>query len=164
MGIVWTDWDPNPPSPRRAGSDRIAEWQIDGSRRSHQIAVVSSVGERMLDALVDGRLAAKADRPSALKPWAVLELGVVDGCEVCAYLESRDDGATFVTDLFVDGFSELTGEPISTLDLRIADAEAYPTWVPADHSRLVTGIVLAAGIGALAYLAMWWYVLANWGY
>ena len=139
MEIVWTDWDPDPPSPRRAGSDRIAEWQIDGSRRSHQIAVVSSVGERMLDALVDGRLAAKADRPSALKPWAVLELGAVDGCEVCAYLESRDDGATFVTD-------------------------AYPTRVPADHSRLVTGIVLAAGIGALAYLAIWWYVLANWGY
>ena len=127
--------------------------------------MVSSDGEQTVDALVDGKFAARADRPDEYRPWAYLELGAVEGREVGVYLESRNDGATFVTDLFVDGFSQLTADPISTLDLRIVDAEAYPTRVPADYSRLVERVVLVillvAAIAAVAGIALLWYMLAN---
>lgn len=153
--------DQAPATPRRVRMTQIARWDVDGSTRAHHIEVVSSDGEQMVDALIDGKFAARADRSNESGPWAYLELGVVDGREVGVYVESRDGGATFVTDLFVDGFSELTSDPISTLDARIADAEMYPTRLQPHYRKLAIGLLLLAAVIAVAVVAFLWYLLAS---
>ena len=150
-------------APPSAGRGPIASWHIAGSKGTHLIEVVPGLHRRKLEALVDRRFAAEANAPDSLDPWALLEIGEADGCEVCAYVESRDDGVTFVTDLFVDGYSTLSGEDVSSLDMRIADAEAYPMRLPMVHWPLVMVIAVPIFLAVLALIgvAYLYYLVSN---
>ena len=151
---------------------RVARWLFAGNRDRHVVEVLSrGLDSRRLETWVDGQFVVAAARPSHPDPWAITEVGEIDGYEVCVGVASRRAGAA-VCDLFVDGISLTTAEPISVVVERpeLSEVNSARSWLRQDDGSLhVAGCFCLTLLTLLAMFAVGYvfsilYALANWGY
>jgi hypothetical protein len=158
MGGPYTSY-----SPWAQGWQPIATWAIPGSLGPHRVDVVSGIlGSGKLQVWLDGQLALTMDKPKALNRVVVSPAGTFDGHEVVVYAESADGGVSVSCDLFVDGRSMATGEPLGVIDKRAATVDdrqpAYRNILAQASAGVWTIAVLFVASSAsrlLAYRAGW---------
>lgn len=136
---------------------RIARWTFTGDRGAHVVEVFSrGLGSPRLETWVDGQFVVAADMPSHPDPWTIMEAGEIDGYEVCAGVESRE-GGTGSCDLFVDGISLTTAEPISAIVERsaLAEVDIAKSWIRRDDVRLrAAGCYFSILVAIVALIAL----------
>ena len=107
---------PMPPS--YDGTTRFGVWPIPGRRGWQTLVVGSDPSGRWIEAALGNRIVLTMSRPSADCPSVVSAPVRVNDHEIVLYSETRTGGWSVLCDVFVDGFSLTTGEPIGVIQLR----------------------------------------------
>jgi hypothetical protein len=106
------------------GWSPLGTWAVLGLAGTHRLDVVCGViGSGKIQGWVDGRLAITLDKPKSLNPVVVSGPGFVDGNELIIYAESADGGVNVRCDVFANGRSLSTGEPLGVIPTRAATVD-----------------------------------------
>lgn len=106
------------------GWSPLGTWAIPGLAGTHRLDVVCGViGSGKIQGWIDGQLAITLDKPKSLNSVVVSGPGFVDGNELIIYAESADGGVTVRCDIFVNGRSMSTGEPLGVIPIRAATVD-----------------------------------------
>jgi hypothetical protein len=142
---------PSTTPPEYDGKTRFGTWQIPGPNGPQALVLSRFSGTGCIDGLVDGRTVLSLLKPSGDRTAIASTPATVDGHQVVVYAETRDLGQTILCDVFVDGYSLTTREPISVIPHRRAaierlasGAQGYTSrrtsWLERDYVGLGIGI------------------------
>jgi hypothetical protein len=123
------------------GWSPLGTWTIPGATAIHRLDVVCGIlGSGKIQGWVDGQLAITLDKPKSLNPVVISGPGLVDGRTVLIYAESPDGGLTVTCDVFVDGRSLVTGEPIGVIPKRASTVKRRLTAYKSVLAQMSNGI------------------------
>jgi len=159
--------DPLRAAPRATSRILIAAWRFAGDQGDHNIKVITQApGPSKLEAWVDGRLLAVADAPQPPLARTTLDVGVIDGREVLANVETTDGGATFRCDVLVGGVSlsavaadELAARQLAARLAALARPRSAPHLPKGRLQRAFAYCLIAAVVLVGLLIALWLYVI-----
>lgn len=116
------------------GQARLGTWTFQGATGTHTIELVSGEhGSGKTRVRVDGQPARAIETSKRPNFVFVSGRGGIDGHEVSAYVQKRGRKANVECDVFVDGVSLTTGEPVRVVWDRVAAA---------DNRKIVVGCLI----------------------
>jgi hypothetical protein len=121
------------------GWSPLGRWAIPGATAVHRLDVVCGIlGSGKIQGWLDGQLSITLDKPKSLNPVVISGPGMIDGRHVVIYAESADGGLTVHCDVFVDGRSLDSGEPLSVIPARASTVHLRsPEWISKRSAELV---------------------------
>jgi hypothetical protein len=84
------------------------------------------LGTGKIQGWVDGQLVVTIDKPKSLNPAVLSSPLSVDGSELVVYAESADGGVSVRPDVYFNGRSLSSGEPLSAVERRMATVHRRP--------------------------------------
>jgi hypothetical protein len=99
-------------------------WPLPASPDPEWLAIASAPDGQWIEGTVGDDIVLAIPRPCESTPAVRSEPEPVNGHEIVLYAETVNGGWTVLCDVFLDGRSMTTGEPVSVIDQRIAQAVA----------------------------------------
>jgi hypothetical protein len=132
-------------------------WLVPASPDPKWLAIASAPDGAWIEATIEGDIVVTIPRPRGSTPAVKSKPEPVDGHEIVLYAETWDGGRTVLCDLFLDGRSITTGEPVSAIGQRMALAEAR---IP-ERRPILSGWRGAAIVGVFFTLIVSKFVLSD---
>jgi hypothetical protein len=101
------------------GDRWFGSWPLSASPHPRAIVIASDPEGEWIEATLDDQIILTVPRPGPSTPAVTSHAAFADGHEIVLYAETWDAGRTVCCDLFLDGRSLTTGEPIAFIAQRV---------------------------------------------
>ena len=115
-----------PMQPEYDGVTRFGVWPIPGRSGPQALVLASEPHGGAIQAVIDGQVVLTVPKPKGDNSAVASEPCPVDGHMIVVYAERRGAGQMIRCDLFVDGNSMTTGEPMTVIPQRMAALAHLP--------------------------------------